>query len=129
MEDNNNRSHWLHVRLTAAESKQINLAFKGTTETKKSEYIRKIILQKPMIAGVRDQSLQDILTELMQLRKDFNGIANNFNQAVKRLHVLKEYALISQYLVSFRLHEKQLLKSVEEMRSFINKTQAKWLRS
>lgn len=126
-EENNNRDKWLHVRLTVEEHTAINKGFKSTTETKLSDYVRKVILGKPMIASVRNQSLQDILAELQQLRKDLNGTANNFNQAVKKLHTLKDLSAIDQWLIGFRLDERRLLSSIETMKDYINKTAQKWL--
>lgn len=129
MKENESRTKWLHVRLTEAEHRKIQASFKKTTETRLSEYVRRMILGKPMIGAVRNQSLQDILAELMKLRSDLNGAANNFNQAVKRLHTLRESAPITTYLVTFMAHEKQLLRMVTEMRDYIRKTQEKWLQN
>lgn len=127
MEEKNKRSKWLHVRLNEDEHNKITKAFKGTTEIKLSEYVRKIILKKPMIAAVRNQSLQDILTVLFKLRSDLNGLANNFNQAVKKLHTLRDERAIAQHLLQLRIEERQLLKNIEEMKIFIAKAQEKWL--
>jgi len=126
-EENDNRNKWLHVRLTEEEFRAIGKNYAGTTEPNLSEYVRKMVLGKPMIRAVRNQSLQDIVSELLQLRKDLNGVANNFNQAVKKLHSMRDHSAIGTWLMSFKLDEKSLLRSVETMREFISKTSGKWL--
>ncbi|WP_316787729.1 plasmid mobilization protein [Pedobacter frigoris] len=123
-----NRSQWLHVRITKAEETIIKKAFGKTTEKKISDYIRKIILGKPMIGAVRNQTLQDILSELLALRKDLNGIANNYNQVVKKLHTMPKEKSLDQWILGFRLQEKNLVKSIETIRDYISKTAAEWLR-
>ena len=37
-----------------------------------------------LVATYRNQSLDDFMTEMMQLRSELNSIGNNFNQAVKK---------------------------------------------
>lgn len=126
-EDKKNRTKWLHVRLSEAEESRLKEKFQLTTETVLSDYIRKVILGKPMIKAVRDQSLQDVVAILSKLQKDLNGVANNFNQTVKKLHTYKEDTSIAATLLTLKLDEKNLLKAVTEMQSYIRQTHAKWL--
>jgi len=126
-EENNSRKKWLHLRLTVEEETALRKSFSGTTELYMSDYARKILLGKPMIAAVRNQSLQDILAELLRLRKDLNGAANNFNQVVKKLHSMPANQDLKSWLLTFKLQEKALQKSVEEMRAYISKTADLWL--
>ena len=61
----------------------------GTLLARKlSDYARKILLGKPIVATYRNQSLDDFMTEMFVLRNELNAIGNNFNQVVKRLHIL-----------------------------------------
>lgn len=54
-EENNNRTKWLHLRLKPDEYKKINRQFSKTTCRKLSDYARKMLLGKPMIATSRDR--------------------------------------------------------------------------
>ena len=128
-EEKVNRDKWLHVRLTEAEQTALKKAFKGTTQTKLSDYARAILLGKPMIAAVRNQSLQEILAELSALRKDLNGVANNFNQAVHKLHMLDHLPQFKSWLLAYDLDKRKLLKDIAQMKDYINQTAEKWLRS
>jgi hypothetical protein len=84
--EDNNRSEWLHIRLTADEYKTIHNAFLKTTCRKRCEYIRNMLLGKPIVLLHRDKSMDDALEELIFLRKELNFFGNNFNQAVRKLN-------------------------------------------
>lgn len=127
--DNGKRTKWLHVRLTDKEFEALQRQFSKTTQRKMSAYTRDILLGKPMIGSYRDQSLQDILTELSKLRKDLNGIANNFNQAVHKLHVSDTSHEIKAWVRAHGDIGEELLKYITQIHAFINKTAEKWLRS
>jgi hypothetical protein len=129
MKEKNNRTKRVYVRFTEEEFTLLQKQFKSSTERKISSYIRNVLLKKPIYAGVVDQSLKDIMAELFELRKDFNGIANNFNQAVHKLHTLDSYTDIKAWLITFELSRKSMLKSMEDMKFYINKTAGKWLQS
>jgi len=89
-ETKNNRSRWLHIRLTQAEHDMINKKFSNSSCRKLSEYARRILLDKPIIVNHRNQSLDDFMTEMIRLRNELNAIGNNFNQTVKKLHTLTQ---------------------------------------
>ena len=63
-----------------------------TTCRKLSDYARKFLLGKPKIATTRDQPLDDLMAEAIKLRNELNALGNNFNQAVKKLHILYQIA-------------------------------------
>ena len=89
-EQNNNRTKWLHLRLTPDEYQKIVAAFSKSTCRKLSDYARKNLLQKPIVNKYRNESLDDFMTEMIRLRGELNAIGNNFNQAVKKLHTLQQ---------------------------------------
>ncbi len=89
-EKNSNRTKWLHLRLKPEEYAKIHKQFSKTTCRKLSDYARKILLYKLVTATYRNQSLDDYMTEMMMLKNDLNSIGNNFNQAVKKLHTLRQ---------------------------------------
>ena len=87
---NENRKRIVGIRFTIKEYEQIEKKWKDSTCRKLSEYVRKIVFNKPIVATYRNKSLDDLMTELIQLKKELNGIGNNFNQAVKKLHTLHQ---------------------------------------
>jgi hypothetical protein len=124
-----NRDQWLHIRLFDEEKNAIIKAFEKTTNAKLSDYVRAILLGKPMIAAVRNQSLQDILAVLVKLRNDLNGVANNYNQAVHKLHTIDHIPEYQIWILKYENDRVQLLKDIESIKEIINQTAEKWLQS
>ena len=53
------------VRFTPAEYKKIYTSFKSTTKRKLSEYIRSVLLLKPVTVYTRSQSFDDFVAEII----------------------------------------------------------------
>lgn len=123
----NNRTKWLHVRLTPEEYNALQNNFSKTTCRKLSEYARKILLSKPLTTTYRNQSLDDFMSEMIELRKELNSIGNNFNQAVKKLHTLQKIVEFKSWLITYDADERNLLNKVDEIKSHINKIADQWL--
>jgi uncharacterized protein YbgA (DUF1722 family) len=126
-EEKNNRKKWLHLRLTKDEYDRILGNFSKTTERNLSDYARKMLLQKPVTGSYRNRSLDELMTLLMPLRKDLNGIANNFNQAVHKLHTLDQTREFKQWVLTYETQKNALLKQVETVKNFMDKIDDKWL--
>jgi hypothetical protein len=82
----NNPPKWLTLRLKPEEYKSINTRFKKTMFRKMSEYTRSVLLNKPVTVIYRDESMDEVLEELILLRKELNAIGNNLNQAVRNIN-------------------------------------------
>jgi len=82
------------VRFKPEEFARLQRHYKSTTCRKLSEYARKVLLNKPVVVNYRNQSADEILSEMIQLKAELNALGNNFNQAVKKLHTL---AKISEF--------------------------------
>lgn len=127
-EKKQSRDQWLHLRLTEKEKLQLHKAFLKTTQRRMSDYARKILLGKPMIATYRNASIDDLMNELIKLRKDLNGLANNFNQTVHKLHTLDYGSSLKDLLVHYENEREILFGKVGEMREIMDKIGAEWLR-
>jgi len=79
----------INVRFTEDEYKKLLDRSAQTTCSNLSEYTRKLLLQKPVTVYQRNQSLDDLMPQLVGLKNDLNAIANNYNQVVRKLHVLQ----------------------------------------
>lgn len=121
------RTRIIGLRLTSIEYEQIEKRCKNSTSQKLSEYVRCILFNKPVTVYQRNQSLDDFMAEMMQLRTELNGIGNNFNQAVKRLHTLHQIAEFRSWLITYELEKKTLLNKVDEIKNRINKIADEWL--
>ncbi|WP_317128665.1 plasmid mobilization protein [Flavobacterium sp. GT3P67] len=126
-EQNNNRTKWLHLRLTPDEYQKIVKEFNKSTCRKLSDYSRKNLLQKPIVNKYRNQSLDDFMAEMISLRTELNAIGNNFNQAVKKLHTLQQISDFKHWLISYELEKKILFNKVGEIKKHIQKFAESWL--
>jgi len=125
--NNSNRSRIIGLRLTPKEYEQIEKKWKASTCRKLSDFVRKRLFEKPIVTTYRNQSLDDFMAEAMRLRNELNGIGNNFNQAVKKLHTLHQIAEFRSWIITYELEKKTLLNKVEEVKNHIQKIAEKWL--
>lgn len=125
----NLKTKWLHVRFSDDEHELLLKQFKGTTERKLSAYSRKILLGVPMIKGVRNLDQESVIKEFSGLLKDLNGIANNYNQAVHKLHTLNTQKEMIRWIMIYENDKSNLLSHIEEIRIIIRKVASEWLQS
>lgn len=88
------RKHWITIRVNPEEYNTIYNYFKATTCNKLSQYVRKVLLQKPVVVTYRNQSADEILSALNALKKELAAVGNNFNQSVHRLHTMDNFSEI-----------------------------------
>jgi hypothetical protein len=128
MSDKNKvRSHWIHLRLSSEEFEQVKKNQKETTCRTRSEYLRKILLNKPVNIRVRNQSADEFLAVALQLKKELNAVGNNYNQAVHKLHILDDAVDVKQWLVTTGSLHKTLVKKVSEIGVSMDKIYQLWL--
>ncbi len=126
-QENLNRSRIIGLRLTPKEYEQIEKKWKASTCRKLSDYVRRSLFEKPIVTTYRNQSLDDLMAEAMKLRNELNGIGNNFNQAVKKLHTLHQIAEFRNWIIIYELEKKLLLNKVDEIKNHMQKVAEKWL--
>ena len=124
---NNNLSKWLHIRLKEEDYNRISRNFSKSTCRKLSEYARRVLLDKAITVNQRNQSLDDFMTEMINLRNELKAIGNNLNQSVKKLHTLNQISEFKTWLIANEIHQKVLAEKVDEIKSKINQISDKWL--
>ncbi|TDQ73842.1 plasmid mobilization protein [Sphingobacterium yanglingense] len=122
-----NKNKWLHIRIDEDELLQLQNMQLRTTEKYISNYVRKIMFNKPLIARTRDESLNEIITVLTKLQKDLNGIGNNYNQMLHRLHLSTSVAEVKLWLKLYEKQRVELFICIDEIKAFIAKSAEKWL--
>ncbi|OCB71201.1 mobilization protein [Flavobacterium piscis] len=127
--ENSNRTRIVGLRFTPEEYTKIEKKWKASTCRKLSDYIRRHLFEKSINTIYRNQSLDDMVHEMMQLFKQLNGIGNNFNQAVKKLHTLNQIPEFKVWIISAELDKKILFDKIDEIKNYIRKISEKWLRS
>ncbi len=113
--------------MTAAEYESTEKKFKESTCNDMSEYIRRMVMSKPIVSAIRNKSLDDLMAEMSQLRTELNRIGNNFNQSVKRLHTLNQLAEFRTWVVTYDLEKKTLANKMDEIKSRIKIIAESWL--
>ena len=125
-EQKNSRSKWIHLRLTEAEYKKINAGFTKSTKRKLSEYVRSVLLEKPITVYTRNQSFDDFVAEMILLRNELKAIGNNFNQSVKKLHTMSHENEIKTWALLNENSKQIFFKKVDEVNSKITQIADKW---
>jgi len=115
------------VRFKQAEYNIINASFKKTTKRKLSEYIRFVLLEKPVTVYTRDQSIDDLMAQLVLLKNELSAIGSNFNQAVKRLHIMDKPAELKPWILVNEKHKENFFSKVIEINQKISEIASVWL--
>ena len=125
--ENSNRTRIIGLRLTPAEYAKIERKWKASTCRKLSDYVRHSLFEKPVTSYYRNQSTDDFMAEMVQLRNELNHIGNNFNQAVKRLHTLNQISEFRSWLIAYEVEKKTLFNKVDEIKKHVQKIAESWL--
>lgn len=125
---NSNRTRIIGLRLTPSEYAKIERKWKASTCRKLSDYMRRSLFDKPIVTTYRDASLDEFMLQMIQLRNELNAIGNNFNQAVKKLHILQQIPEFKSWLIRYELESKILFNKIDEVKKSIQKFAELWLR-
>jgi len=120
------RSVWLTIRLNEDEDNKLNKLYGRTTSNSLSEYARDVLLKEPVNILYRNQSADEFLAEMIQLKKELNAIGNNFNQAVHKLHTLDHFQEVKSWAIINEEGKKMFLKKVEEIKEKLNQIYEQW---
>jgi len=115
------------VRFKQEEYNKVNASFKTTTKRKLSEYIRYVMLEKPVIVYTRSQSIDDLMAQLTLLKNELSAIGSNFNQAVKRLHTMDKNSELNAWILLNEKHKENFFKKLDEINQKIIQLSGQWL--
>ena len=123
-----NRTRRVTIRFKPEEFKVIEKRFEKSMFRKVSEYSRSVLLQKPVIFTYRDKSMDDMLEELILLRRELNYIGNNFNQAVHKLNSVIGMPDANLWQDALTVLRDQLEPSMREIKDKLNNYSEIWSR-
>lgn len=121
-----NRSRRLIIRLKPTEFKQIENRFRKTMCRKLSEYSRNVLLEKTVTVLHRDKAIDEVLEELILLRKELNQVGNNFNQAVRKLNSISGTPEGHIWQSTLEILRDQLEPSIRHIKDRINNYSDLW---
>lgn len=118
------RSKKLTLCLNKGEYHILLDSFQKTTCRNLGEYIRKMVLSKPLKVNVRNQSLDELMAELIKLRSDLNRVADNFEISFGAQVSSDQTVGTRQELTA---EHTKLLSLVEQIKDQITQGAKKWL--
>lgn len=122
-----NRIRLVGLRLTDVEYDRIATQWQQSTCRKLSEFIRDRLFNRPIVTLHRNQSMDDAMAELMLLRTEINHIGHNFNQAVKKLHLLQQIPEFKSWLTANELVIACLHQQIQKIDSSVQQMGKQWL--
>lgn len=126
-EKNKIRKEWLNIRINENELSIIRNFYKKSTFHSLSAYARNTLLKKPVIIKYRNESADELLSEMIALKNELNAIGNNYNQAVHKLHILDHIPEIKSWLTSHENLHQSFLIMTKEIRNRMNEIYSQWL--
>jgi hypothetical protein len=111
---------WISIRVKPDEYIAVYNLFKKTTTKKLSQYVRKVLLQRPVVIQYKDASSDEILSALNRLSRELSAVGNNFNQTVHKLHTLDDVPEIKVWAEMTESGRQNLIRKVDEIRKSLN---------
>lgn len=121
------RTRKITVRFRPTEYDKVNRAFRSTTKKRLSEYVRFVLLDKPVTVYTRNQSVDELMAELILLRNELSAIGSNFNQLVKRLHSASHFQETKALAERSETDRKKFFEKAQEINSKIAQLSKEWL--
>jgi hypothetical protein len=125
-EQEENRSRWLNIRLKPDEYRGLEKRFKKTTFQTMSEYHRALLLGDPVTIIHRDKSMDEVLEELVLLRRELNFVGNNLNQAVRNINSAHGFPDTGLWMNLLTIIKGKLEPSITQIKEGMNKYADLW---
>lgn len=106
----------MKIRLKPSEEEALTRRLKKSTFQNLSEYGRAMILGKPVTVLTRDKAMDDLLEELIVLRRELSAVGNNLNQAVRNINAAHGNVDSRLYMGLLTLINAKLEPAIEEIK-------------
>ena len=121
------RKTLIQIYMNDAEVKMVKKYKEQTTERSLSAYMRKVSMQKPVTIKYRNQSADDFLKEMLELKQELNAIGNKFNEAVHKLQLLDRIPEFRSWINHYESVQQSLMSKVEEIKLKVSQLYEQWL--
>lgn len=128
MSKKNNRTCKFEVLLTHAEQLKLQGAWKQSTMRSKSDYIRHALFGRQIPVNVRYQSQDELMQELILLKKALNMAASTFTQSINQLTLSAHLHSSGYPAEDLDRYAAELIRLVLEINSKITQVGEQWLR-
>jgi hypothetical protein len=120
------RIQWKNLRFTPEEYQLLETRFKKTPFRKLSEYMRDVLLEKPVTVNYRDKAMDDVLEEMIMLRQELNAIGNNLNQAMRNINSTHGNADAKLWMNLLSVINNKLEPSIKQIKERMNQYADIW---
>jgi len=124
---NEGRSHAIGFKLTDEEFDLVETGWKKSNIIHLSEYLRRVLLEKPITFYTRNQSLDELMGELILLRRELNTIRTNLDEAILRLQASAHLTEVQYRLDQLERVQSQLVSHLADIKMKINSISLLWL--
>lgn len=121
------RKRIIGLRLTVDEYSDLEKNWKRSTIRKLSEYVRRLLFGQSFTVFTRDQSKDELLAEMVLLRRELNAIGVNFNQAVHRLNMLDHSPQMQEWVRRFERDKDRYFVAVDSIQARLKMMSSAWL--
>jgi hypothetical protein len=121
------RVHRVSFRLTNKEYEALETDWKRSIIVKLAEYVRRVLFDKPIKFYTRNQSLDELMAELILLRRELNRIGSNFERAAEVLQSLEHLPQVRRWLAQFERDKAQLASNLAAIKTKIDSISEQWL--
>jgi hypothetical protein len=121
-----NKSRKVTIRFSVTEYEKLFNQFQKTTKRKLSQYLRSVLLEGKVTVYTRDQSLDELVVELIHLRRELSAFGNNYNQVVKRLYLIRDTGEIERWLTELKKEQDLYTEKVEAIQKKISQIAKQW---
>jgi len=122
-----NRERKVTIRLQQSEFDLLVQRFNSTTCRKLSEYLRDVLLNKPITVRHRNQSADEFLSVALKIKKELLDIGSNHNQVVKKMHLLQDKNDLFAWMAEQERIQRVLMEKVKEISESMNEIYQIWL--
>ena len=121
-----NRTRKITIRLLPSEYEQLTERFKATTSRRLSQYLRRMLLGKPVQVRYRNQSADEFLSVALQLKRELSTIGNNYNQVLKKLQLYREIKELKSWIAEQERIQQQFLEKTNQINEAMDKVYQQW---
>lgn len=118
----------INFRLTTDEHALLVSRWEKTTLKKLSTYLRQVLFGRTLTVKTRNVSADELVAELILLKKELNAIGVNINQATHRLHTLDHAPQMQDWLRRWDGDKQFLFDKVEAIFRRMALIESTWLR-
>ena len=119
----------VYLGLTYGEYYTIERKYKTSTCHSLSEYLRKLLLGKPVTIIYRNQSLEDLIEEIVPLNNQINSVRDSLVELLDKLSLQEQIDPLTPSLETLELQINQLCKIIGETKKQIEKITHQWSQS